>query len=37
VMNTVVTQPGRAATGLGIVASGIPAYYFWKFRQRGGA
>jgi APA family basic amino acid/polyamine antiporter len=33
VINTVVTQPGRAATGLGIVASGIPAYYFWRFRQ----
>ena len=37
VMNTVVTQPGRAATGLAMVASGIPAYYFWRFRQRGAA
>jgi APA family basic amino acid/polyamine antiporter len=33
VINTVMTQPERAAAGLGIVASGIPAYYFWKFRQ----
>lgn len=30
VINTLVTQPGRAAIGLGIVALGAPAYLLWK-------
>jgi len=34
VLNTMVTQPGRAALGLTIVASGIPAYYWWRARTR---
>lgn len=34
VLNTVVTQPGRALTGLGLVALGAPAFYFWRARTR---
>jgi APA family basic amino acid/polyamine antiporter len=34
VINTIVTQPGRAAVGLGIVSLGIPVYMFWN--QYGG-
>jgi APA family basic amino acid/polyamine antiporter len=30
VLNTVVTQPARAAVGLGIVFLGAPAYAFWR-------
>lgn len=30
VVNTIATQPGRAAVGLVIVAIGAPAYFLWK-------
>lgn len=30
VLNTIVAQPARAAVGLGIVLSGVPAFYWWK-------
>ncbi len=30
VANTIVTQPGRAAVGLGIVLAGAPAYLIWR-------
>lgn len=35
VINTIVSQPGRAAIGIGIVLIGAPAYFYW--RSRGGA
>lgn len=28
--NTMVTQPGRAAVGLGVVLLGLPVYYVWR-------
>jgi APA family basic amino acid/polyamine antiporter len=31
VANTIVTQPGRAAVGLGIVCLGAPAYLIWRW------
>jgi len=34
VLNTLVTQPGRAAVGLGIVLLGAPAYFIWHSRRR---
>jgi len=33
VANTVATQSGRAAIGLGVVALGAPAYYAWRARR----
>jgi hypothetical protein len=33
-LNTLVTQPGRAFAGLGLVALGAPAFYFWRSRSR---
>jgi basic amino acid/polyamine antiporter, APA family len=30
VLNTIVTQPLRAAIGLAVVATGIPAYFIWR-------
>jgi APA family basic amino acid/polyamine antiporter len=33
VLNTLFTQPGRVALGLGIVLLGTPAYYLWKARR----
>jgi APA family basic amino acid/polyamine antiporter len=30
VVNTIISQPARAAVGLGIVAVGIPAYLIWR-------
>ncbi|HUL33122.1 MAG TPA: amino acid permease [Candidatus Eisenbacteria bacterium] len=30
VCNTIISQPGRAAIGLGIVFLGAPAYLFWR-------
>jgi APA family basic amino acid/polyamine antiporter len=30
VLNTIVAQPARAAVGLGIVLSGVPAFYWWR-------
>jgi APA family basic amino acid/polyamine antiporter len=36
VMNTIVTQIGRAAIGLGIVILGVPAYFMWhRLRRKG--
>ncbi len=32
--NTIVSQPGRAAIGLGIVGIGVPAYYAWRARKQ---
>jgi len=32
--NTIVTQPLRAAIGLGIVFLGLPAYFFWRRTAR---
>lgn len=34
VINTMVTQPIRAAVGLGVVLLGTPAYYIWRSRKR---
>ncbi len=33
VANTIATQPGRAAVGLGIVLAGAPVYLIWKKRH----
>jgi len=30
VLNTIVSQPGRAAIGIIVVLSGVPAYYWWR-------
>ena len=30
VLNTLVAQPARAAVGLAIVLSGVPAFYWWR-------
>jgi APA family basic amino acid/polyamine antiporter len=35
VLNTIVSQPGRAAVGLGLVLLGVPAFYVWRARARG--
>lgn len=35
VLNTIVSQPGRAAVGLGLVLLGVPAFYLWRSRSRG--
>jgi APA family basic amino acid/polyamine antiporter len=36
VINMIMTQPGRAAVGLGIALLGVPVYVFWNnFGQRG--
>lgn len=32
IVNTLFTQPGRAAVGLGIVLLGAPVYYVWRAR-----
>ncbi len=37
VMNTVVTQPARAAAGIGAVLLGLPAFYVWRARARAAA
>ena len=34
VLNTIMTQPVRAAVGLGFVALGVPAYLAWRARAR---
>ncbi|MBC7789893.1 MAG: amino acid permease [Anaerolineae bacterium] len=34
VLNTLMTQPGRALIGLGAVAIGVPAYFFWRAKGR---
>jgi APA family basic amino acid/polyamine antiporter len=35
VINTVASQPGRAAVGLGLVLLGVPAFYVWQARAAG--
>ncbi|MEO7083483.1 MAG: amino acid permease [Gemmatimonadaceae bacterium] len=32
VLNTIVTQPGRAAAGIAVVLIGTPAYFAWRAR-----
>src|SRR5690606_6719429 len=32
VVNTLLTQPGRAAVGLGVVLAGAPFFYLWRAR-----
>jgi APA family basic amino acid/polyamine antiporter len=34
VLNVIVSTPGNAAKGLGIVALGLPAYLVWRKRGR---
>jgi APA family basic amino acid/polyamine antiporter len=34
VLNTIVSQPGRAAIGIGLVLLGVPAYFIWRARSR---
>ena len=34
VLNTIFTQPARAAVGLGVVVVGISAFARWRTRQR---
>jgi APA family basic amino acid/polyamine antiporter len=34
VLNTMITQPLRAAAGLGVVLLGTPAYFVWRARSR---
>ncbi len=34
VLNTIASQPGRAAAGLAIVLAGAPAYLIWRGRSR---
>jgi APA family basic amino acid/polyamine antiporter len=34
VVNTMVTQPGLAAIGFGIVLLGAPAYFIWSGRNK---
>lgn len=33
VLNTVVTMPGRALAGLGVMALGLPFYWYWSSRR----
>ncbi|MBA3257193.1 MAG: amino acid permease [Pseudomonadota bacterium] len=33
VINTMATQPGRAAVGLGVVLLGAPVYFIWRWRK----
>jgi len=35
VLNTIASQPGRAAVGLGLVLLGVPAFYVWRARALG--
>ena len=30
VINTIATQPGRAAVGIGVVLLGIPVHFVWR-------
>lgn len=34
VLNTMVSQPGRALAGLAVVFAGVPAYLLWRRRSR---
>lgn len=33
VLNTMVSQPGRAAVGIGLMLLGVPAFYAWRARS----
>jgi APA family basic amino acid/polyamine antiporter len=33
VANTLVNRPGPSLIGLGMIASGVPAYYAWRWRE----
>ena len=33
VLNTIVSQPARAAIGIAVVLSGVPAYFWWRRRK----
>ena len=33
VLNTIVSQPGRAAVGIGLMLLGVPAFYLWRARS----
>ena len=33
VLNTIVSQPGRAAVGIGLALLGVPAFYLWRGRS----
>jgi hypothetical protein len=34
VVNTLMTTPGRALAGLGLMACGLPFYWYWTRAQR---
>lgn len=34
VLNTMLSQPGRALVGLGVVLAGVPAYWVWRRRPK---
>jgi hypothetical protein len=34
VINTVYRYPGNTLIGLGILLAGIPAFYFWRWRNK---
>jgi APA family basic amino acid/polyamine antiporter len=34
VLNTIVSQPARAAIGIAVVCSGVPAFYWWRRSTR---
>lgn len=36
VLNTIIEQPRQSAIGIGVVLLGVPAYAFWRSRQRAG-
>ena len=31
VLNTIATQPGRAAVGIGVVLLGVPVFFVWRW------
>src|SRR2546429_7354407 len=37
VINTIATQPGRAAIGISVVLLGLPVYFVWRRMERMGA
>jgi len=34
VANTIYAQPKNAAVGIGIILIGLPAYWFWRSKQK---
>jgi APA family basic amino acid/polyamine antiporter len=32
--NTLITRPGPSLAGLGLIATGVPVYFFWRRRRR---